>query len=508
MSSYSEFNTELCKKPVDVIVVGSGNAALCAAIAARETGAEVLVVEIANESLAGGNSKYTAGAMRFIYNSNDDLMPLLKNPDDPRLTQTDFGKYNLKQFESDLLKFNEGRPLSTEQNILINESYPTLLWLAWHGIKFEPIYSRQSFEKDGKSVFWGGLTLATDNEGVGLVEAELKRFLQLGGSIVYNTAVIDLFHKENKVTGVIAKDLSGERFTLSANAVVLGCGGFESNRTLRKKYLGEHWGSARVRGTPHNTGDGLEMAFKLGAQKYGCYKGCHATPMDLHMKEFGNLNLPHKERKHYRKICYFLGVMINAEGKRFVDEGKDFRNYTYAQFGRDILMQPDQLAWQIFDSKVDHLLYSEYHFEDSSFVQADTLLSLVEKLNGVRDKATAYSTLKEFNNHIDENVLFDPTIKDGKSTRNITIPKSNWAQKIDTPPFKAYPVTGGITFTYGGLKIDNSARVLRKDNTPISGLYACGELVGGVFFNGYPGGSGLTSGAVFGRRAGYSAALN
>ncbi len=508
MSSYSELNSELCQIPVDVIVVGSGNAALCAAIAACESGAKVVILEKGDEELAGGNSKYTAGAMRFVYQGNDDLTPLLKSPDDPRLALTDFGKYDVKQFESDLLKFNDGRSLSSEQNVLINQSYSTLLWLASHGIKFEPIYSRQSFEKNGKSVFWGGLTLAAENEGVGLVEAELKRFLKLGGLMVYNTAVVDLVYEQNQVTGVIAKKSRGDSLVLHASSVVLGCGGFESNRELRKKYLGERWGNARVRGTPHNTGDGLEMAFKLGAQKYGYYQGCHATPMDLHMQEFGNLDLPHKERKHYRKICYFLGIMINTNGKRFVDEGKDFRNYTYAQFGREILMQPDQVAWQIFDSKVDHLLYSEYQFEDASFVQADTLETLIEKLDGVRDKSSAYSTLQEFNDAVDEAVTFDPTKKDGKSTANLTIPKSNWAQKINTPPFKAYPVTAGITFTYGGLKIDEAGCVLREDDTPISGLYACGELVGGVFYNGYPGGSGLTSGAVFGRRAGRSAALS
>ena len=490
----------------DVIVVGSGNAALCAGIAALEKGASVLITEKALPDLAGGNSKYTAGAMRFAYDSHEDLLPLLRNPDDPRLARTNFGSYTKEKFGADLLGFNAGRPLSWEQEILINESYDVLSWLATHDIRFEPIYSRQSFEKDGRFVFWGGLTLAADNEGVGLVDAELQRFLALGGQIEYDSAAIALLRQDGRVTGVTVRSSSGSTRELSARAVVLGCGGFESSPELRAKYIGQQWVKAKVRGTPHNTGDGLKLAFELGAQPHGLFEGCHATPMDLHMADYGNLDLPHLERKHYRKICYFLGVMLNARGKRFVDEGVDFRNYTYAQFGRAVLEQPKQLAWQIFDHKVDHLLYSEYKFHDAHFVEADTLEELVELLEGIDDKAAALRTIREFNDAVDDSRPFDPTIKDGKGTNGLALAKSNWAQTLDQGPFRAYPVTGGITFTYGGIKIDSQGSVIDTNGNPIAGLFACGEMVGGVFFNGYPGGSGLTSGAVFGRRAGWGAA--
>jgi tricarballylate dehydrogenase len=275
---------------------------------------------------------------------------------------------------------------------------------------------------------------------------------------------------------------------------------------LRARYIGQGWARAKVQGTPHNTGKGLEMAFELGARAYGRYAGCHATPMDLHTPGYGNLDLPHLERKHYRKICYFLGTMINAKGERFVDEGKDFRNYTYAQFVRAVLEQLNHLAWQIFDAKVDHLLYSEYKFHDAHFVEADTLDGLIAKLDGLEGKAKARATIDGFNAAVNEAVAFDPTRKDGKGTPGLALPKSNGAQKIDTPPFKAYPVTGGITFTYGGLEVSGTGGVVHRRGHDIPGLYACGELVGEVFFNGYPGGSGLTSGAVFGRRAGYGAA--
>ncbi|MEM9146928.1 MAG: FAD-dependent tricarballylate dehydrogenase TcuA [Pseudomonadota bacterium] len=483
-----------------IIVVGSGNAALCAGIAALEQGAEVLMLEKAGIDLAGGNTKYTAGAMRFAYSTSEDLMPLLADPEDPRLANTDFGSYPEARFEADLLGFNEGRPMSPEQRILVIESYDAVRWLAGHAVTYEPIYARQSFEKDGRHVFWGGLTLAAANEGVGLFDMELAAFTRLGGQIRYETPATGLRLEDGRVTGVVAGDQ-----TLAADAVVLACGGFEASDAMRAEHIGPDWAVAKVRGTPHNTGDGLTMAFAAGAEAYGSYQGCHATPMDLHMRDFGNLDLPPVERKNYRKICYFLGVMLNARGDRFVDEGINFRNYTYAQFGRAVLEQPGHFAWQIFDAKVMDLLYGEYHFADAHYVEADSLEALVAKLEGV-DAGAARETLNAFNSAVDPQVAFDPTVLDGKGTRGLALAKSNWAQTIDTPPFRAYPVTGGITFTYGGLKIDGAGAVLTKEGTPIPGLHACGELVGGVFFGGYPGGSGLTSGAVFGRRAGYGAA--
>ncbi len=484
-----------------VIIAGSGNAALCAGIAAIEQGASVVLLEKADEAMAGGNTKYTAGAMRFAYSSGDDLMPLLKDPDDPKLSLTDFGSYTQEKFAADLLGFNAGRPLSEEQKALVKDSYETVKWLASHEVKFQPIYARQSFEKEGRHVFWGGLTLASDNEGVGLFDQELAAFKRLGGEIRYDCAVTQLLSKEGVITGV--QTSSGE--TLRADAVILACGGFEASESLRQKHIGPNWDKAKVRGTPHNTGDGLVMARAQGAAEYGLYAGCHATPMDLYMKNFGNLDLPPGERKKYRKICYFLGVMLNARGERFVDEGINFRNYTYAQFGAAIMDQPEHFAWQIFDAKVFDLLYDEYRFHDAHFVQADTLPELIALLDGV-DKDAAAQTLEAYNAAVRSDVPFDPTVLDGKGTQGLTLAKSNWAQTLSRGPFRAYPVTGGITFTYGGLKVDDTGAVLAKNGAPIAGLFACGELVGGVFFNGYPGGSGLTSGAVFGRRSGMGAA--
>ena len=482
-----------------VIIIGSGNAAMSAGIAALENGSCVTILEKAPEKLSGGNTKYTAGAMRFCFNGIEDLIPLLQDPNDPRLKNTEFGCYSVTQFANDLLSFNDGQPLSDEQKILINQSYEAIKWLASHNIKFEPIFDRQSFKKDGKHVFWGGLALSAANEGIGLFEQERDAFVSLGGELLYEKEVTSLSYAEGQIDGVKV----GKEY-YAADAVILACGGFEANDEMRAEFVGENWRDAKVRGTPHNTGDGLRMAFSLNAQKYGVFDGCHATPMDLNVPDFGGLDLPPIQRKLYRKICYFLGLMINVEGKRFVDEGENFRNYTYAQFGKKVIEQPKSQAWQIFDNKVIDLLYDEYHFEKATFVEAATLESLIEKTHGL-DKKMALQTISDFNNACTSNKPFDPTSLDGKKTSGLALPKSNWAQTISEPPFRAYPVTGGITFTYGGLKISKNGAVLDKDANPILGLFACGELVGGVFFNGYPGGSGLTSGLVFGRIAGLGA---
>lgn len=489
----------------NVFIIGGGNAALCAGMAALEAGADATILEKAGVEESGGNSRYTSGAMRFAYSSREEIIALLRDRSDERLEQTEFGTYTKDRFAADMRLFNGDRPLSDLQHRLIDDSYSTMAWLTEHNIRFDPIYSRQSFEKNGKIVFWGGLTLESQGEGVGLVDAELAEYRRLGGEIRYRAECRELLTSDGRIAGVQFDTPSGSE-SASCDAVVLACGGFEASRELREQLMGENWAQAKVRGTPHNTGAGLTMALKVGAELCGKRDGCHAVPIDRDMPDYGNLEIPFIERKHYRKICYFLGVMLNAAGRRFVDEGQNFRNYTYAQFGRAILQQPGNFAWQIFDQKVEHLLYAEYRFKHATFVEANTLEDLASKLQDV-DTQQALQTLDEFNRAVDGSVRFDPASLDGKRTSGLNPDKTNWANKLDTPPFRAYPVTCGITFTYAGLRIDMSAAVLDESGVRIPGLFACGEIVGGLFFDGYPGGSGLTSGAVFGRLAGRSAAL-
>ena len=207
--------------PKKVVVVGSGNAALSAGIAALEKGANVVIYEKADKKMAGGNTKYTAGAMRFSYENGDQLIDLLKHPDDKRIKNTDFGTYTNEKFSLDLLNLNDGRPLSPEQKILVSKSFETIQWLASHNVKFEPIYSRQSFLKDGKHIFWGGLTLASENEGVGLFDQELAAYLSLSGKIHYNSPVNKLIYENNEVSGVLVDNKS-----VKADAVILASGGF------------------------------------------------------------------------------------------------------------------------------------------------------------------------------------------------------------------------------------------------------------------------------------------
>jgi tricarballylate dehydrogenase len=244
------------------------------------------------------------------------------------------------------------------------------------------------------------------------------------------------------------------------------------------------------------------MALDVGAMPAGQWSGCHAVGWDRNAPEFGDLAVGDGFQKH----SYPFGVMLNALGERFIDEGADFRNYTYARYGREILKQPRQFAWQVFDAKVRHLLRDEYRIRQVTKVSADTLEELCAKLEDV-DAAAALATLRAYNAAVRTDVAFDPNVKDGRRTDGLAFPKSNWANTIDAPPFEAYAVTCGITFTFGGLRIDRDARVLDVDLAPIPGLYAAGELVGGLFYENYPGGTGLMAGAVFGRIAGRSASL-
>jgi tricarballylate dehydrogenase len=219
--------------------------------------------------------------------------------------------------------------------------------------------------------------------------------------------------------------------------------------------------------------------------------------------DFGDLALTPQYQRH----SYPNSIMVNLEGRRFVDEGADFRNYTYAKYGHAVLQQPGQVAWQVFDSKVLHLLRDEYRTRNVSKVRADTLEELADKLEEI-DKAQFLATVAEFNASVREDVAFDPNVKDGRSACSNGVPRSNWANRIDTAPFEAYAVTCGVTFTFGGVKISTDGEVVDARSAPIPGLYAAGEMVGGLFYFNYPGASGLTSGSVFGRIAGRSAAAH
>lgn len=484
----------------DVLVIGAGNAAMCAALSARENGAEVLVLERAPKKERGGNSAFTAGAIRFAYNGLEDLKTVVTDLTEEEIANTDFGTYTEEQFYDDMCRVTEYRTDPVLADILVSKSLETMQWMRSKKVRFTPIYGRQAFKVDGKFKFWGGLTVEAVGGGPGLVNALHEAAEREGIKVIYNAHAKELIHDDEGVHGVRAR-IDGKTTEIRAKAVVLACGGFQANTEMRTRYLGPGWELAKVRGTRYNTGDGIKMALEAGARPYGHWSGCHAVGWDFNAPEFGDLAVGDGFQKH----SYPFGIMVNANGERFVDEGADFRNYTYAKYGRVILQQPGQFAWQIFDQKVIHLLRDEYRIKQVTKVKADTIEELAEKLEGV-NKERFLETIKEYNASIKKDVPFNPNIKDGRCTVGLKIPKSNWANTIEDGPFEAYQVTCGITFTFGGLKINEHAEVQDAADESIPGLYAAGELVGGLFYFNYPGGTGLMAGAVFGKIAGASAA--
>lgn len=482
----------------DVVVVGAGNAALCSAIASCEGGAKVLVLEKGTKHKRGGNSFFTDGAIRFAFNGLDDLREII-----PRITNEEAAKinmppYTVEQYHTDLMKAtgNKSEPELAEH--LVTKSYETIKWMHGNKVDFDLIYDNQSFIKDGINHFWGGLPVKTWERGTGLIEQLNNRVEELGIDVWYESPAVKINKDGNEVSSIIVNK-QGEKVTVQTKGIVLACGSFEANKKLRAEKLGDIWDKAILRGTEYNTGDGLSMAFEVGAQPFGEWNGCHSIGTDANVPKVGDYTKP---GDIFKKHSYPLGIMVNKEGNRFVDEGADFRNFTYAKYGREVLKQPGHIAYQIYDSQVRPMLRDEYDREEATCYQANTIEKLLEKLDVKEEQFL--KTIEEYNNAVQEGE-YKPAEKDGKGTEGITPPKSNWSLKIEKGPFYAFPVTCGITFCFGGLKANKNGEVLDKNDEPINGLYAAGEMIGGIFYGNYPGGSGLMSGAVFGKTAGTSA---
>jgi tricarballylate dehydrogenase len=482
----------------DVIIVGAGNAALAASVSARNSGAgRVLVLEKASEEMRGGNTHYSGGLLRIAFDHTDEILRLVPQARELEGFVAGIEPYPAQSFWSDLRRMTSERTDPELAQVLISNSYDTACWMAEQGIRFEPAISLGAVKVGGVIKWAKGAIVRAVNEGVGLSRMWFSIAQRKGVEIRYGAPAIRLVQNtRGRVCGAVVRDANGIH-EIGARAVVLGCGGFEANAAWRAQYLGRPWDHAKVRGTPHNQGDGLRMALEIGALPWGQWSGCHATPINADAPPFGDRQLTDKTNR----LSYPYGAMINRLGLRFVDEGEDQALFTYAKFGGAILNQPGGVAYQIFDAKMTGLL--EPRYATSQPIVADRLDDLVRKLEV--DQQAAIRTLDEFNRAAG-NGLFNPGERDGMAARGLALPKSNWAQKLDAPPFSAYPVTGGITFSFGGLKINERAQVMSTDWNPIPGLYCCGEMVGGLFHHNYPGGSGLMSGAVFGRIAGANAA--
>jgi tricarballylate dehydrogenase len=483
----------------DVVVVGGGNAGFSAAHAAAERGRRVVLLERGTPETAGGNSFYTAGATRIAHGGLDDLRDVVE-PDE-RHAVTEVPPYSREEYRADLERVTEGRTDPAMARVLVTEAADGVRWLHGLGLRYRLMYERQAYSRpDGTYLFWGGLHVGNVDGGVGLIADHTRVANRLGVEVRYGADVRRLLTASDRVVGVAYADAGGEH-ELRAESVVIAAGGFEANPEMRERHLGTGWENAKLRGTPHNDGTMIVAALEVGAARGGDWSTAHSvqwdacTPQNESNRELTN---------RLTRQSYPLGIIVNRDGERFLDEGADFRNYTYARFGAEVLRQPEGIAAQIFDARTATMLRTiDYEAPGATRVDAGTIAGLAEGL-GI-DPERLERTVRDYNAAIRPGP-FDPSVKDGKGTAGLSPPKSNWALPIETPPFVAFPVTCGITFTFGGVRVDAAARVLDRAGRPLPGLCAAGELVGGLFFHNYPGGSGLTAGAVFGRRAGYAAA--
>ena len=488
----------------DVVVVGAGNAAFTAALAARAEGARVLVLEKAPKELRGGNTRFTGGVFRCTYNGIEDLIPIVRGNDNPDTVRVQ--PYTRADYLRDLERVTGGRTDPQLSAVLVDRSYDTVCWMAELGVpwEFNRAVGAVTIAGAAKVKLPFGGALRTKGEGVVLSSTLFRLAEEAEVPILYETQAQRIVTApDGRVTGVEVRGPAGTR-VLSCRALVLASGGFQANPEMRTAYLGPNWSLVKVRGTRFNTGEMIRAALAAGAQSYGEWSGCHATPIDADAPTYGELRLTDKTNR----LSYPFSVMVNLDGDRFVDEGEDFNLYTYAKMGAEILHQRSATALQVFDRKTIPLLETRYN--TGTPVVADTLPELAERIEaryrslGFR-KANFLKTLEAYNAAV-QGGTFNPDILDGKRTVGLRPEKTNWATRLDEPPFHAYGATVGITFTFGGIRINAEAAVLDYLERPIPGLFATGEITGGFFYLNYPGGTGLMRGAVFGRLAGTHAA--
>ncbi len=502
--SDSSQDTQDSQDSFDVIVVGAGNAAFTAALAAKAEGAQVLVLEKATQKLRGGNTRFTGGVFRCTYNGLDDLVALVRDNDDPGDVVVD--SYTKEAYLQDIERVTAGRADPELIQTLITRSYDTVRWMADLGVAWE--FSRAvgavTIAGKQKTKLARGGALRAKGEGVLLSSTLFRLANEADIPVWYETQAQRIVTgPDGRVTGLEVRDPNGTR-SLDCQALILASGGFQANPEMRTAYLGPSWSLVKVRGTRFNTGEMTRAALSIGAQSYGEWAGCHATPIDADAPIYGDLRLTDKTNR----LSYPFSVMVNLDGERFVDEGEDFNLYTYAKMGREILQQRSATIFQVFDQQTVSLLETRYN--TGTPIIAATLADLADRIEeryaALDFRRDAFLTTLEAYNAAVQEGEFDPDIKDGKHTTSLRPEKTNWAARLDTPPFHAYAVSLGITFTFGGIRINTDAAVIDYLDQPIPGLFATGEMTGGFFYLNYPGGAGLMRGAVFGRLAGSHAA--
>lgn len=487
------------KEAYDVVVVGAGNAGLCSAISAAQKGKRVLVIEKAPRIYRGGNSSLTMN-FRFPHNNFEELLSLIddgdRNLEVEKVLRESYMPYTKDDFLHDLRSTSNNQGVLDLQETLVDKSFETILWMRDLGHKWT--------YKDFGNIFKRSIPLKIKGSGKSLQERNFNIAESLGVDVMYCTSLYDFVMVDNCVKELILTKDNGESFGLPTNSLILALGGYEANPYFRQKFLGESWENVGIRGVPFNTGDWFFPAIKNNIQLYGDYSefGCHATPQSSYLPDYllPGENIKSQNQSRYQ---FNLGITINHDGKRFFDEGESMPNFLYAKVGRMINKQINNMAFQIFDRKTVGFL-SQSYFSDENLFSSNSLRVICEKF-GINHR-NLHDTIESYNRNCVDNAICDFSYLDGnKSVDCFGVPKSNWAQKIDTPPYYIAPVKAGVTFTYGGLKVRPDARVYRTNGECIDNMFACGEIVGGVHYGNYAGGTGLMLGAVFGRIAGENA---
>jgi tricarballylate dehydrogenase len=455
----------------DVLVIGGGNAALCAAISARRSGASVLVLEGAPKFYRGGNTRHTRN-MRCAHDAATDILT---------------GPYTEQEFWDDLLRVTGGQTDEELARHMIRESKDILGWVVEQGVRWQPSLGGTLSLGRTNSFFLGG--------GRAMLNALYLTAERLGVEIAYDAEVTDLKIEDGMFLSATLKQPTGTPAEIRASALVAAAGGFEANIEWLKEYWGEAADNFLIRGTPYNRGSILKMLLNKGVQEIGDPTQCHAVAIDARSPKFdGGIITRHDS--------VVFGIVVNKHAQRFYDEGEDIWPKRYAIWGRLVAAQPDQIAYIVFDSTV------VMSFMPTLFppIAGQSIAELAGKLE--LDPAALEKTIADFNTAVQPGT-FDHTILDDCRTEGLTPPKTHWARKIDTPPYLAYPVRPGITFTYLGTRVNKQARMVMKDGKPSANMFAAGEIMAGnVLGKGYAAGMGMTIGSVFGRIAGREAAQN
>jgi len=466
----------------DIVVVGHGVSGLSTAIAAHEAGADPIVLEKSPREKRGGHTHHSGGLFRFPMEDPDTVEHELD------LDQS-VEQYTRGDFMGDLMGVSEGQADEDLCSVLVDNAYDAIRWLTDHGIDWHVV---DHSEEPGFGTTIGAVQ--ADGEGKEVIRRLSDRIEDLGIDVHYDTEFRGVVtDASNEVVGARAVGPEGH-VRYDASSVVVAAGSYVSNAEKRTRYFGEDGDAYTVRGSRYNTGEALDGAMDAGAKPAGEWGGAHRVLNDH--------NAPDVEGGRSRINGYQYGVILNKRGERFVDEGEDFLLKTYAKFGKRVHKQPKQKAFVFFDSSVDDYVVSQM---DSDPVEADTLEGLLAKLD-FDDIDRALETIRAYNDAAPADPDFDPHSLDGTATSGLDPEKTNWAVRLDEPPYKCFPVASAITFAFGGLKITPEAEVLDRREKPITGLWAVGNSTAEFFYENYPGGSALTRGATFGRIAGANAA--